>query len=129
MLDENCTALGLAYHKTSQYKKEKKLYRKADRFFPDDIHLTGRQIILALTEGDTVSANKYIKKYISISRNNLSSGSAVSADLAQYYSESGLTINQKNTIVRHSHLNLITRTGSIILHISLSIRTEILMKG
>jgi tetratricopeptide (TPR) repeat protein len=88
--DENYTALGLAYHKTSQYKKEKKLYRKAERSFPDDIHLTCRQIILALTEGDTISANEYTKKYISISRDNLSSGSAVTADLADIYSETGL---------------------------------------
>ena len=32
----NYTALGLAYHKTGQYKKEKKLYKKAEQDFPDN---------------------------------------------------------------------------------------------
>ena len=34
----NYTDLGYAYHKTGQYKKEKKLYKKAEQDFPDDPH-------------------------------------------------------------------------------------------
>ena len=29
-----------AYHKTGQYRKEKRLYKKAEDDFPDDIHIT-----------------------------------------------------------------------------------------
>ncbi len=50
----NYTNLGYAYHKTGQYKKEKKLYKKAEQDFPDDPDLIFRQAILSLTEGDTV---------------------------------------------------------------------------
>ena len=45
--------LGIAYHKTGQFKKEKKLYKKAEQDFPDDPVIIYRQAILSLTEGDT----------------------------------------------------------------------------
>ena len=69
----NYTLLGYAYHKTGQYKKEKKLYKKAEQDFPDDPDLIYRQAILSLTEGDTVAANGYIEKYISILKENSAS--------------------------------------------------------
>ena len=50
--------LGYAYHKTGQYKKEKKLYKKAEQDFPDDPDLIYRQAILSLTERDTIAANR-----------------------------------------------------------------------
>ena len=62
--------LDYAYHKTGQYKKEKKLYKKAEQDFPDDPDLIYRQAILSLTEGDTIDANEYIEKYISIRKEN-----------------------------------------------------------
>src|SRR4030042_95155 len=48
--------LGDSYHKTGQYKKEAKLYKKAEQDFPDNPQLTGRQAILSLIIGDTVAA-------------------------------------------------------------------------
>jgi tetratricopeptide (TPR) repeat protein len=86
---DNYTALGLAYHKTSQYKREKKLYRKAERYFPEDIQLTGRQAILALSYGDTISANRYIIKFKAVSKDNLSHESDVTSCIADIYSEAG----------------------------------------
>ena len=65
MVDLYYTDLGNAYHKTGQYKKEKKLYKKAEQDFPDDPDLIYRQAVLSLTEGDTIAANRYIEKYIS----------------------------------------------------------------
>ena len=56
------TVFGFAYHKTGQYKKEKKLYKKAEQDFPDNPDLMWRQAILSLAEGDTVSANRYIQE-------------------------------------------------------------------
>ncbi|MCX6335019.1 MAG: helix-turn-helix domain-containing protein [Bacteroidia bacterium] len=62
--------LGVSYHETGQYRKEEKLYKKAERDFPENIYITGRQAILALTEEDTVRANRFIKKFRSILKGN-----------------------------------------------------------
>ena len=60
---ENYIWLGNAYHKTGQYKKEKKLYKKAEKDFPGTLELIYNQTILSLADGDTVLANKYIEKF------------------------------------------------------------------
>ena len=66
-------ALGEAYHRTGQYKKEKRLYREARRVNDDQRSeyfswIIRNQASLALTEGDTVSANRYIKELKSVFR-------------------------------------------------------------
>jgi tetratricopeptide (TPR) repeat protein len=88
--DANYTGLGLAYHKTDQYKKEKKLYKKAELDFPDDPPLISRQAILALTEGDTISGNDYIKKYISLRKEGSTSEAVVATGIAEIFSEAGI---------------------------------------
>jgi tetratricopeptide (TPR) repeat protein len=85
---ENYTNLGLAYHKTGQYRKEKNLYKKAEQNFPDDPFLIYRQAIISLTEEDTVTANRYIKKYIYLRKEGLASEAAIATNLAFIYSES-----------------------------------------
>jgi tetratricopeptide (TPR) repeat protein len=82
--------LGFAYHKTGQYKKEKKLYKKAEQDFPDESGLIYRQTVLALTEGDTVAANRYIEKWISLLRERSLSEPTITANLAYAYSEAGV---------------------------------------
>jgi tetratricopeptide (TPR) repeat protein len=84
------TLLGDSYHETGQYKKEKKLYKKAEHDFPDDYSLIYRQAILSLTERDTVAANDYIKKYISLLKERSSSDATISKGLAAIYSEAGI---------------------------------------
>jgi tetratricopeptide (TPR) repeat protein len=84
------TGLGLAYHKTGQYKKEKRLYKKAERDFPDNPDLTYRQAILSLTEGKTDEAHRYIEKYISVLKDNSSSEASIATRLASVYSEAGI---------------------------------------
>jgi tetratricopeptide (TPR) repeat protein/TolB-like protein len=84
---ENYTNLGLAYHKTGQYRKEKNLYKKAEQNFPDDPFLIYRQAIISLTEGDSVAANRYIQKYISLRKDRLESEAAIATNLAFIYSE------------------------------------------
>jgi tetratricopeptide (TPR) repeat protein len=86
----NYTNLGMAYHETRQYKKEKNLYKKAQQDFPDDPLLIQRQTILSFTEGDTILANRYIEKYNSIQKDNLSSDADTKASLAAIYSEAGI---------------------------------------
>jgi tetratricopeptide (TPR) repeat protein len=82
--------LGTAYHKTGQYKKERKLYKKAEQDFPDDNLLIRRQATLSLTEGDEKEAKDYIDKYISIRKENSASEAAIATSLAGIYSDAGI---------------------------------------
>ena len=83
------TLLGYAYHKTGQYKNERKLYKKAEKDFPDDPALIQNQAILSFTEGDTIEANHYIKEYIYLLKDNSSSEADIASNLAFIYSETG----------------------------------------
>ena len=56
------TMLGEAYHKNRLYGKERKLYKRAEKDFPDNIFLIYQQFILSLTEGDSIEANKYFSR-------------------------------------------------------------------
>jgi tetratricopeptide (TPR) repeat protein len=84
------TSLGYAFHNTRQYKKEKKLYKEAERYFPDDAPLLYRQAVMSLTEGDTVASNQYIEKYVSIRKDNSWPEAAISESIAEIYSEAGI---------------------------------------
>jgi tetratricopeptide (TPR) repeat protein len=82
--------LGNAYHKTGQYRKEKRLYKKAEQDFPDNFDIIGRQIILYLTEGDTVSANDYIGKLTAIAKEYSLPEANLAAIMASLYSDAGI---------------------------------------
>jgi tetratricopeptide (TPR) repeat protein len=82
--------LGKAYHETGQYKKEKRLYKKAEQDFPDNLNIIYRQSILSLTEKDTIAENLYIRKFISILKDRSASEAVIVADLASIYTEAGL---------------------------------------
>lgn len=83
----NYTALGLAYHETGQYRKEKRLYIRAEQDFPDNPNLIYRQAILSLTEANAVAANQYIEKYKSICKENSESDADIMVGLVMIYSE------------------------------------------
>lgn len=85
----NYTALGLAYHKTGQFRKEQRLYKNAEKDFPDDIALISRQAILALARGKTKKADEYLAKFESIGRNLGASEAAIQSQLGYMYSEAG----------------------------------------
>jgi tetratricopeptide (TPR) repeat protein len=87
---QNYILLGESFCKTGQFKKAKKIYRKAEKDFPDDPNLLYYQSILYLTEGDTVTANEYIEKLISFARENSASDEAIKTGLASIYSEAGI---------------------------------------
>ena len=76
----NYTNFGDFYHKTGQYRKEKRLYKKAERDFPDNPEIINKQAILALSTGNTKDANKYIEELKSVWKSNLTSD----ADIAEY---------------------------------------------
>jgi tetratricopeptide (TPR) repeat protein len=86
------TGLALAYHKTGQYKKEEKLYKKASKDFPDNPLLIQRQTILALTRGKNNDADEYIEKYKSLNLNKETSAFEVeiATNLAGIYSEANI---------------------------------------
>jgi tetratricopeptide (TPR) repeat protein len=84
------TEFGLAYHKTFQYKKEKELYKMAEKDFPDDNRIIQRQAILSLIDGDTVEANDYIQKYIYLSKERSASDASIIDNLAMIYEQAGI---------------------------------------
>jgi tetratricopeptide (TPR) repeat protein len=86
----NYTLLGDSYHKTGQYKKEKKLYKNAEKDFPGDPKIVYRQAVLALSEGKIKDANNYIEKYRSVSNENSVSEADISTGLAEVYSKAGI---------------------------------------
>jgi tetratricopeptide (TPR) repeat protein len=82
--------LGLAYHKTGQYKKEKNLYKKAEQYFPNNPYLIYRQAVLVLSEGKTNDTNNYIEKYISVRKEESASEASIASSLGEGYSEAGI---------------------------------------
>jgi len=86
----NYTDLGNAYHKTNQFKKEKKLYKKAEEDFPDDFGLIYRQAVLALSEGRTKQAEKYISRYISVEQERSVKEPSILNNLGLLYTDAGL---------------------------------------
>ena len=84
------TLLGVFYNETGQFKKAKKLYRKAEKDFPGNVSIIRRQAILALTEGDTLRADYYIEKYLSIQREKRASDADLKIYLANIYWIAGL---------------------------------------
>jgi tetratricopeptide (TPR) repeat protein len=99
---KNYTNLGFAYHKTGQYKKEKKLYKQAEQDFPDDFDLIYRQAVLSLAEGNTISANRYTEKLKTIFKANYSTNeAAITWILANVYSDAGI-IDQAEIFFRET---------------------------
>jgi tetratricopeptide (TPR) repeat protein len=86
----NYTALGYAYYKTGQHKKEKRLYKKAEQDFPDDPDLIYRQAILSLSEGDKVEANQHIDRLISIHKEDSWSEADIKSELGWIYYEANI---------------------------------------
>lgn len=86
----NYTQLGECYHATSHYKKERQLYKKSEKDFPDDPLLVSMQAVLELSEGKTKAANEYIEKYVSLCKDYSVSDAAISSYLALIYSKAGI---------------------------------------
>ena len=82
--------LGRAYHNTGQYRKENELYNRAELDFPDNLQIISRQAILALTEKDSIKANKFMDKIILISRENSVPEANIYSGLAEIYSEADI---------------------------------------
>jgi len=90
MWASNYTALGYAYHKTSQNKKELRLYKIAEKDFPSDPGIIYRQAILALSEGKIKDANEYIEKFISFLSENSESEATIASYLGSIYEDANI---------------------------------------
>jgi TolB-like protein len=84
------TDLGRVYHIVGKYRKEKILYRRAEKDFPAASSLLYRQAVLALSEKETEQANRYIKKYISDLSINGTSEATITSNLGEIYAEAGI---------------------------------------
>ena len=83
--------LASAYHYAGQYKKEKKLYKKAELDFPNDLNLIYGETVLSLSEGDKIAASRNIDRFISICKDNTRSEASIAGNLADIYSEGGIS--------------------------------------
>ena len=83
-------SLGEAYHRTDQFIKENEIYMKAQQDFPFYDTLMYRQSILSLIERDTIAADQYIEKYISLLKEKSATEAAIATNLASIYSEAGI---------------------------------------
>ena len=85
----NYTQLGEAYNKTGQYKKEKKLYIKAEKDFPDNYGLNYQKGLFAITEGDTVIANRYFGEAIRLAKEDSWTDANIASQMAFGMSDIG----------------------------------------
>jgi AraC-like DNA-binding protein/tetratricopeptide (TPR) repeat protein len=83
--------LGICYHRTGQYKKEKRLYRKADRDFPGDPGLMDQYAWIDFALGDTVSANRHLEEFVSVRKKESWSDASIAGYLAYVYDMAGNT--------------------------------------
>jgi tetratricopeptide (TPR) repeat protein len=74
-----------AYHKSGQFEKEKRLFKKAEKLVKDDYAILSRRAVLALTEKDTVLAKDFFDKIIGLSKNNSVSESDIAIETAWIY--------------------------------------------
>jgi tetratricopeptide (TPR) repeat protein len=93
--------LGESYRKTGQFKKAERLYKRAEKDFPDDPYLIYNQAILALTIGDTIAANRYIEKGTAYMKSASLSDASISATLASGFAEAGV-IDKADKYLRHA---------------------------
>jgi len=80
----------IACHWIGEYNKEAKFYKKAEHDFPGDPLIIRRQAILSFSKKDTISANQYIEKYISVRKSNSDKEVRILDDLASIYSETDI---------------------------------------
>jgi tetratricopeptide (TPR) repeat protein len=85
----NYTELGEAYHETGKYRKERKLYKKAEKDFAGDPELLYMQAILALSTGKVKTADENIELYISALEENSTSEAGIDRNLGRLYSDAG----------------------------------------
>jgi len=85
----NYALLGDAYRFTGQYKKEEKLYKRAEKDFPDNLFITYNECLHAEAIRDTVNANLYLEKAIRLARESGWTDPNSTAQMAEGFAEVG----------------------------------------
>jgi tetratricopeptide (TPR) repeat protein len=85
----NYTNLGIAYLETGQIEKAERLYKNAEKNFPDDLNLSYRQCLFALVKKDTINFNKYLKKAYRIAKEESWTEANMASQLATGFAEVG----------------------------------------
>ncbi|MCX6226547.1 MAG: tetratricopeptide repeat protein, partial [Bacteroidia bacterium] len=99
----NYTMLGNAYHETKQYGKEEQLYAIGEKDFPENSTLVSQHASLALCQGDTVAASRYLGKYVVMLKGYSYTEGGIAYKLASFYSRDGL-LNQAEEYYRKAVL-------------------------
>jgi TolB-like protein/Tfp pilus assembly protein PilF len=99
----NYTVLGDSYRITGQYKKEEKLYKRAEKDFPDNLFITYDEFLHAEAVNDTVNANKFLEKSLRLARESGWTDPNSTAQIAQGYSEVG-KLDKAEAYYRHALL-------------------------
>jgi tetratricopeptide (TPR) repeat protein len=81
---------GLALHKVGNHEKEKEIYDIGLSLIPNSIEISYRQIICALSQGDTINANEYIAKGKTIRKESGYSESLLECVFGQIYEEANI---------------------------------------
>lgn len=88
---QNYTFLMFAYHKNGRFNKEKRLFRKAETDFPDDLSLLYRhQAIFEFNRGDTAGGTSIAEKYRSALKTLSYSEPDILTNLASLYRDAGI---------------------------------------
>ena len=85
----NYNVAALAYHATGQFRREKKIYKKAEEDFPGDWHISEGWARISLAEGDTAAAYRYVEKYLSFLTDAPVSKATIANEMAKIYFEEG----------------------------------------
>jgi AraC-like DNA-binding protein/tetratricopeptide (TPR) repeat protein/TolB-like protein len=88
---ENYTFLMFAYHKTDRFNKEKRLFKKAETDFPDDLSpLYRQQAIFEFNRGHTARGTMFAEKYRSALKTLSYSEPDILTSLASMYCDAGI---------------------------------------
>ena len=81
--------LSNAYEKAGRWDKLEKLFKTAEKKFPDNFYLLWNHAVYLIHEGDTAAAGKYIEKFVSILREGSENEASIADAMAGFYSEAG----------------------------------------
>ena len=108
------------YYQMGKYKEARKLYRKAEKDFPEknpNIVLNRMQAVVALCEGKTKAANAYLEKFKSITGDDNFGG------IADIYEKAGMLDTAE--VYYRKHLSLRTNAYWLWKYASLLINNDI----
>jgi tetratricopeptide (TPR) repeat protein len=90
--------LGQAYRRAGRNKEEKKLYRNAKKYYPDAPDLLEQYAYMAFSLGDTSEANRDIKKWTMIRKEQSWSDADIISGLSWIYDMAGMPDKEEDCL-------------------------------